>query len=349
MKRCAAMCLLSAILLCGCAFSGNPGTSGNPDSGYTQFERAEYTLFDTVTEIRGFAEDEESFRKETDVLLNELKEYHELFDIYHEYDGVTNLKTINDRAGKEAVQADARLIAFLLYCKDIYGMTKGRVDVTLGPVIALWEEERIHALAHPEEAGVPEEAALLEAQRHTGWEHVRIDEEAGTVFLTDEKASLNAGALAKGYAVSRVMERAPDGYLINVGGNVAVSGEKKTGEAWVIGIRDPDGDRNGFLRTVEIRSGAVVSSGDYERYYMVNDTRYHHIIDPETLYPGTIWRGVSVICEDADKADALSTAVFLMSPGEAEALLAQTGAEAVMIDAEGELFYTEGFPLFLKK
>jgi len=109
----------------------------------------------------------------------------------------------------------------------------------------------------------------------------------------------------------------------------------------VVGIQDPDG--NGNLHTLYTDTGAVVTSGDYQRYFAVDGKTYHHIIDPTTLMPGDKWRSVTVLCADSGVADALSTALFLLSREEGETLLERFAAEAMWLAADGSEYFSEGF------
>jgi len=151
------------------------------------------------------------------------------------------------------------------------------------------------------------------------------------------------GAIAKGWAAQRAAEKAPTGYLLSVGGNVCATGPKSEGNPWVIGVRDPDGAADDYLHTLYVERGSLVTSGDYQRTYMVDGKFYHHIIDPETLMPSTYRRSVTILCDDSGLADALSTALFLMDREAGQKLLDSTGAEAMWVDGDGEIFYSPGF------
>lgn len=328
---------LSLLLLGGCAAGTVPGQEPR------RFEASFLTLFDTVTTIVGYAETEEDFRRTAQQLHDELLEYHQMFDIYHEYAGINNLKIVNDRAGGEPVEVDARLIDLLMFCRELDGLTGGRVDVTMGSVLALWHEARGSGVDDPEHAALPDSGALKAAAEHTGFELLEIDREASTLRLTDPLARLDVGAVAKGYAVERVCQNAPEGLLLSVGGNVRATGPKPGGEPWVVGVQEPDGGKEDYLHTLYVSDSSVVSSGDYQRYYTVDGVRYHHIIDPDTRYPGTRWRAVTVLCDDSGLADGLSTALFLLSQEEGEVLARQCGAEALWVAADGTLSYTDGF------
>ena len=334
MKRLTGLLVLLCLLLCGCA-------------GQTvetkQYNATFLTLFDTVTYITGRAESEAAFTEKAQVVHDALLEYHQLFDIYNSYEGLNNLKTVNDQAGIEPVEVDRRIIDLLLDCKDYYALTGGKVNVAMGSVLQLWHEARTDSINDPANAYLPEMEELEEASAHMDLSCVQIDEEASTVFITDPNVRLDVGAVAKGWSVQRVCETAPEGLLISVGGNVCDTGPKdEAGTPWVIGIQNPDGG-DAYLHTLYVSGKSVVTSGDYQRYFTVEGTIYHHIIDPQTLYPSTYWRSVTIVCEDSGLADALSTALFLLPQQEGQALLDQCGAMAMWVDGDGTIFYSPGF------
>lgn len=108
------------------------------------------------------------------------------------------------------------------------------------------------------------------------------------------------------------MRQRPAGLLISVGGNVCATGPKpETGQPWVVGIQNPDAPEE-YLHTIYVEDFSVVTSGDYQRYFTVDGVAYHHIIDPDTLFPADYWRSVTILCPDSGLADALSTALFTL-------------------------------------
>lgn len=338
MRRIIAIGLILSLLFTGCAL---------PEREKQQHQATFLDLFDTVTTISGMSSSEENFRQHVGQIHDVLLRYHQLFDIYNDYPGLNNLKTVNDHAGIEPVQVDGEIIRLLLDCRRYDELTGHTVNVAMGSVLALWHEARAAGLDDPAHAALPEEEALKNAAAHTDWAAVEIDEEAGTVYLADPALRLDVGAVAKGWAAQRAAEATPAGFLISVGGNVCATGPKdESGAPWVVGITDPDGGSD-YLHTLYNRDSAIVTSGDYQRYYVVDGETYHHIIDPETLYPARRYRSVTVICSDSGLADALSTALFILPQTEGEALAGRCGAEAMWVDAEGNRFYTPGFQTYI--
>ena len=342
MKRAIAILSLLALMLSGCA-------AGGVESERRQYSATFLTLFDTVTTVVGFAESEAAFGEVAQQVHDELLIYHRLFDIYNSYEGITNLKDINDAAGVAPVTVDKAIIELLLACKEYYDITGGRVNAAMGSVLHLWHVARNDGINDPKNAALPDMAALQKAAQHVGMDAVVIDEAASTVYISDPEVRLDVGAVAKGWAAQQVAETAPMGMLISVGGNVVATGPKdSSGTPWVVAIQNPDGGEE-HLHTIYVSGGSVVTSGDYQRTYQVDGKSYHHIIDPETLYPSTYWRSVSVVCPDSGLADALSTALFLLPLEQGQNLLKESGAEAMWLDTSGNRFYSPGFEAMIRK
>ena len=334
MKRFVSAAVLLCLLLGGCA---------GAKQEKKQYTATFLTLFDTVTTVVGRADSEAQFKEKAQKVHDALLEYHQLFDIYNDYEGIHNLKTVNDAAGFGPVQVDSRIIWLLSECKKVFGTTGGKVNVAMGSVLKLWHDARSDGINDPVNAKLPDRSALESAAEHTDLDAVVIDDAASTVFITDPRLRLDVGAIAKGWAVQQVAEKMPAGLLISVGGNVCATGPKdESGTPWVVGVQDPAGG-DSYLHTLYVTKGSVVTSGDYQRTYMVDGKLYHHIIDPETLYPSEYWRSVTVVCDHSGWADALSTALFLLPLEEGQELLAQFDAKAMWVNADGEIFYSPGF------
>ena len=339
MKRILALALC-VLLLTGC--------TGPKEPEKKQYTATFLTLFDTVTSIVGRADSEEAHMAVAQAIHDELLIYHQLFDIYNDYEGINNLKTVNDNAGLSPVVVDRAIIDLLLSCKEYYELSGGLVNVAMGSVLVLWHEARNDGLDDMANAYLPDSEKLAAAAEHMDFSQVVIDEAASTVFISDPEMRLDVGAVAKGWSAQRIAETAPAGLLISVGGNVIATGPKdENGTPWRVGVQNPDGGES-YLHTLNITGGSVVTSGDYQRCYLVDGKIYHHIIDPETLYPSTHWRSVTILCEDSGLADALSTALFLLPYEEGLALAEKCGAQAMWVNEAGEQFYTPGFAEYIR-
>jgi thiamine biosynthesis lipoprotein len=277
-----------------------------------------------------------------------LEEYHRLFDIYYEYSGVTNLRTLNKNAGGEAMKVDGKLIEFLLYAKELYEATDGEMNIMMGSVLRLWHDCRTEASEKPTEARIPDADELSRAALHTDFSSLEIDAENGTVRISDPEASIDVGAIAKGYAASKLAERlkalGAESVAINAGGNIITIGLKPDGNKWVTGITNPDRTSdNSLICKVEIGETSLVTSGNYERYFVSGNNIYHHVIDPATLMPADYFASVSIFASDSGLADSLSTALFCMSYEEGLSLVKKLGGvEVIWIYDDGTIKYTDG-------
>lgn len=295
---------------------------------------ATYTdVFDTVTEFTAYCGSEEEFEALAGAVHGELKRLHEIFDIYNCYEGLDNAKTLNDAAGK-SVALPEELVGLIDSGIKWHTLSGGRLNIAFGSVLSEWHRCR-------EEGVLPDPELLRELAEHCDISLVETD--GNCAALGDPAMSLDFGAMAKGYTAQQAAELAESlggkSFALSVGGNIVTRGEKPSGK-WEIGIQDPDG---GILTTVKVAGEAVVTSGDYQRYYEVGGVKYHHIIDPNTLYPASLWRSVTVIAENSDDADALSTALFLMPLDEGKALAEKFSAEALWVSPDGTVTRTEGF------
>lgn len=328
----------------------------NIDNEKMRYQSEFLKLFDTVTRIIGFADSEEEFTEYSQIIYDNLKEYHELYDIYNDYEGINNIKTINDNAGVAPVEVDRRIIDLLLFSKDAYEKTNGRTNIAYGAVLKIWHDYRTEGIENPEEAKLPPMEILKEASKHVDINQVIINEEESTVFLSDPEMRLDVGAIAKGYATEQVSKIARESgmksALLSVGGNVrAINNNIKTGEPWNVGIQNPDAQsEQSVLMVAKIDDGSLVTSGNYERYYTVDGKRYNHIINPETLFPADYYQSVSIIIRDSGIADALSTALFCLPVEEGKELIKSIpDAEAMWILNDGTYEYSDNFEKYIKE
>jgi len=313
-------------------------------------------LFDTVTTIIGYTKDEETFTEYVQMIYDDLEIYHQLYDIYNDYEGINNIKTINDNAGIAPVVVDKKIIDLLKFSKEAYEYTGGKVNVAFGAVLAVWHDYREAGIEDPESAALPPMGLLEEKAQHADINKVIIDENASTVYLEDPQMRLDVGAVAKGYATEQVArmleEKGIGGILMSVGGNVrAIGGRAEKQKEWNVGVQNPDKESDQqYILITRMMDMSLVSSGDYERYYTVDGKVYHHIINPETLMPAEYFKAVSIMCKDSGMADALSTAIFSMPLEEGKKLIESLdNTEALWIKKNGELVYSSGFENYVKK
>ena len=294
------------------------------------------TVFDTEAIVTGYDVSEAEFQKKAEGVFSLLKEYHRLYDIYNEYEGINNLCTVNLNRGKAPVKVDERIIDLLEFAKEMYRETDGLMNIAMGSVTSLWHDFR------ESDGALPTEQALEAAGAHTDIFCIVIDREGGTVFLSDREMSLDVGSCAKGYATECaakfIEEQGWDNIALSIGGNVRTVGEKADGEGWSVGIQNPyDGDGEKVKLSRTVTDASCVTSGSYQRYRELDGVRYHHIIDGETLYPENRFLSVTVLCRDSGVADALSTALFNADEETGKKILSRFDAEGIWIYPDGKI------------
>lgn len=283
---------------------------------------------------------EEDFNKYLEIVRPTFIDCNALFDAVKEstVDGITSMYTINQEAHDHPVEVDSQVIELIRDSIEIHSINE-KFDPSQGKLTALWRDALNKADENPGSDGVlPSDSDIQASINHLSMDGVEITD--STVELTDEAASLDFGAIAKGYAAElaaeRLKEAGLDYGLINAGGNVVLIGEKPNGKPWKVGIQNPSGSNSLVIYTTE-QPECLVTSGDYQRYMMVDGKRYNHIIDPTTGYPAEYMRSVTVIADDSTYADGMSTALFCMPVEEGMALCEQTGLKAVWIVDHGTL------------
>ena len=311
--------------------------------------RYSYEFFDAVSAIQSYKDDTEAeFSANATAVFELLGEYHRLFDTYYEYAGVNNIKTINKNAGIAPVKVDERLIDFLLYAKEIYILTEGKTNIAMGSVLKLWHDAREVSTVNPDLAYIPDAKALSEAALHCDINNLIIDVEACTVYISDPDMSIDIGTLGKSYATEKAAQmliaRGVTSYVLNIGGDIRTIGAKVTGDGWIAAITNPDKvSTEPFACKVKIKNTSLVTSGNYERYYVIDGVEYHHIIDPITLMPANYFSSVAIFTADSGLADAISKALFCMSYEDGLALVESVGGvEVIWICHDGTIKHTDG-------
>lgn len=343
---------LAVVVVCGLVWTGMPKKEEKKEQN--RYTATFFEIFDTRTEIVGYGNTEEEFKAQAELIKEKLTYYNNLFDIYNDYEGTNNIKTINDYAGRSPVVVNEEIIELLQFCKEMYEQSDGQVNAAMGSVLSIWHEHREEGRDNPERASVPEMSELKNAEKYTDISHLIIDEEAGTVYLDDSNVSLDVGGIGKGYAVQKVADYAKkelkiESLLLSVGGNVCAIGGKENGQPWKVGIQNPDMESaERYKAKAEVRDRSVVTSGDYQRYYMVDDVRYCHIIDPDTLMPADYFASVTIISKDSGYADAMSTAVYNMTLEEGLKFVDNMDEiEAIWIMKDGSIHYSQNAKEYL--
>ena len=263
--------VLSLSLLVGC----------KPKKELTRYTTIFYDVFDTVTQVIAYCESEEEFNTQMQALHQDLIAYNQLYDIYNDYDGVVNVKTINENAGKAPVQVDDRILSMLELAQQMYELTGGKINIAMGSVLGIWHDHREAAEKDASETDntLPTQEELEAAAQHCDINDLVIDEKAKTVYLSDPEMSLDVGSVGKGYAAEMVAraaeERGLKSALISVGGNLRSIGHKPDYSRWTGGIQNPwtttadivPTESGGYVAVVEVEDMSLVTSGNYQKYY----------------------------------------------------------------------------------
>ena len=343
------LAIAAVLSLSGCA-SAEKKNAAN----YERYSGYIFDAFDTTTTILAYCASPEEFEKLNQEAEAELMRFHKLFDIYNSYSGITNLHDVNLKAGKEPVEVPQEIIDILKYAKEWNKLTKGSMNVAFGSVLRIWHDIRDYNNTFPDDPVLPSRPDLEAASKHCRIDDLIIDEENRTVFFADPELQLDVGAVAKGYSVECVakmlMGEGFNNLLINAGGNVRAVGSKITGEDWVVGVSNPDTSSAAeYVAKTAVSDKAVITSGVYQRFFMFDGKRYHHIIDRDSLEPEERFLSVTIITDDSGYGDALSTAVFNMDFDEGmEFVSSLENVEAMWILPDGTQKYSSGFRDYLR-
>lgn len=247
---------------------------------------------------------------------------------------------INQAAGKGTVEISMETFQILSVATTLAEITQGYFDVTIGRLVELWDYKHSH--------DIPDRANIIETLHAVNYRDLLLNSHELTAGLSKEGQIIDLGGIGKGYASDRCMkilqENGVSSAFVNIGGNVSTLGNKPDGTPWAVGIRHPrHNDR--LFGAVMVSGKAVVTSGDYERYFIDNEgTRRHHILNPITGYPSESGlTSVTVVADSAMLADALSTAIFVAGMDIGIGYLAHyPGAEAVLVDNDQKIYITKG-------
>lgn len=291
-----------------------------------------------------YTENEAEFNQFQEILKDEILVLGQLFDKYNNYEGLNNLKTINDNAGIQPVEVDQALIDLIQFAKEYYTITQNTFDISMGSVLEVWhnyrDEGKLLNSSDPAQYGrVPTLEELQIAKECVSWDFIEVNDENNTVYINNPCASLDVGGIAKGFAadivVEKLIEAGLETAIINIGDSSIITiGTKPNGDEWGVGIAQPKKNvliADSSVDTLYFEGSIHIStSGDNQNYYIAEgDITYHHLIDPSTLYPVvTSLHSVTIATSlSAAAAEALSKAMFILPYDEALSLLNKLKAE----------------------
>ena len=252
---------------------------------------------------------------------------------------------INEAAGISPVEVDEELYNLIYRCMKISKLTRGAYDISFAGMGSIWDFNGQELMKMPDSAQVAAASSLV------NYQEIILDQDRHSVFLSKSGMKIGFGSIGKGYAANRAMEVMKQhgirSGMINAGGDLISWGKNKDNQAWSVGIASPENDQ-GIAGWLALEDMALVTSGDYEKFFTFKQHRYGHIIDPRTGYPAKGIKSVSVICPDAELADALATAVYVLGEIEGLHLLNQlTGVEGLLITSDNRILKSDNLELSL--
>ena len=268
------------------------------------------------------------------------REFDRLEDLMSTWRAGSDVLRLNAAAGMGPVRLSPEVIEVLAIARRYSELSGGKFDVTFAALSGLWRFDQ------DLDGVVPDPAAVAARLPLIAWQDLVVDRAAGTAELRRKGMSVNLGGIGKGYAVDRataILRRHGFGdFLVQAGGDMYVAGHPK-GRAWRLGIQDPRGPGDTPFAVLELSNATFSTSGDYERFFMKDGRRYHHIIDPATGQPAMASRSVTLVTSKAVAADALSKAVFILGPEAGLRLIERLpGVEGVIVGAHNEVRVSSG-------
>ena len=250
------------------------------------------------------------------------------------WDPNSQTSMVNRNAGLKAVKVDKELFDLIRRGQKISELTDGAFDLSYASMDRIWKFDGSML-------EMPDPAIVAQAASKIDFRNIQMDDQELTVFLKEKGMKIGFGAIGKGYAAHKAKETMQSmgirNGVVNAAGDLVTWGKDEGGKIFKIGIADPT-NQDRMLSWLSINNGAVVTSGDYERFVMFNGKRYAHIIDPRTGYPTTGIKSVTVICPNPELADALSTSIFVLGTEQGLALVNQLkGIECLIVTDDNEL------------
>jgi thiamine biosynthesis lipoprotein len=269
------------------------------------------------------------------------QEFRRLEDLMSNWRDASDIQKLNAAAGDHPVPVAPEIRELLRTANQVSEWTNGKFDVTFGVMSGLWKFDYQN-----EDETIPDPMEVARRRKLINYRDLKVDEQRGTAFLAHEGMVANLGGIGKGYAVDRarnILQAAGfRNFMIQFGGDMYVAGNAGD-RPWRLGIQDPRGTDNHIFASIELSDSTFSTSGDYERFFIKDGRRYHHIIDPATGEPSIGCRSVTIVGNSATIADGLSTGVFIMGPEAGMALIEKLpDVEGVIVSSKNEVLVSSG-------
>ena len=272
-----------------------------------------------------------------------IKEISRIENLISEWDSTSQTSEINNHAGIAPVKVDKELLDLIFRSNKVSELTDGAFDISFASMDRIWQFDKA-------EHSLPDSGTVNRAATHINWRNIELDAQKLTVYLKEKGMKIGFGAIGKGYSANRakvVMEKIPGvvGGVVNASGDLLAWGQSNHKDGWSIQIADPK-NKSKALGWIRLNNLAIVTSGDYEKYFTSNGIRYAHIVNPKTGYPITGIKSVTIICPDAEISDALATSVCVMGVDKGLALVNKlNGVECMIIDTNDKIYTSEKLQL----
>jgi thiamine biosynthesis lipoprotein len=255
-----------------------------------------------------------------------------------EWEPASEISRVNAAAGGEPVKVGPETLALVLKAIEIGELTDGAFDITFQPLARVWDFRQ-------DPPRLPSAAAVASARRLVDYRRIDVDRQRRTIRLPESGMAIGLGGIAKGYIVDRVAGvlrgRGLNDFVVDASGDLRVDG-RIDDRQWQVGVRHPR-DSGRTIARLPVSDLSIVTSGDYERYFILDGRRYHHIMDPSTGWPATGCQSVTVVTRDTGIADALATGLFVLGAERGLELAERLPeVEALIIDTSGEMLVTSG-------
>ncbi len=293
-------------------------------------------LMDTFVSITVVSDSEDKAESSIDNAFSAIEHFGDLINFFSDR---SELSSININAGLKEVEVSPETLDIIEKAIYVSEKSGGAFDATVGPLIKLWN---FHKKVKPSDAEIRKNLPLV------NYRNIVINRDRSTVFLRKKGMLLDLGGIAKGYAADLAVEVLRKGGInsgiVAIAGDIRAFGLKPDGKPWNIGIKNPrqNNDSDEIIARIKLNDRAISTSGDYERFFLQDGKRFHHLLDPKTGYPADRCRGVSIITDKGVFADAFSTAVFVLGTGNGLKLVRETGMDAIVIDSSGIIHATDG-------
>jgi thiamine biosynthesis lipoprotein len=270
--------------------------------------------------------------------------------VFHEFDRLDALMSVwkegsdvlrvNAAAGKQAVAVSPEVRDVLLAAQKVSEWTEGKFDVTFGALSGIWKFD------HDIDGQVPDRSEIASRLPLVDYRALEVDQRAGTASLARAGMTMHLGGIGKGFAIDRAVtilrEAGLTDFMIQSGGDMFLAG-RRGDRPWRVGIQDPRGAPNTLFAAIEITDAAFSTSGDYERFFIRDGRRYHHILDPATGEPAMRSRSVTIMAKSATVSDGLSTGVFILGAEKGMALIERLeDVEGVIVTADNQVKVSSG-------